>query len=110
MKTAVLNVIPRWKDVGGALGVRENQIQIIAVTHSHSPEDCMRGVVSKWLKRSHNEEKFGPPTWKNLVKAIANPSGGQDCASALELAKKHLGTLLCDFIIVSLVSLLRSTS
>ena len=42
-----------------------------------------------WLRRAHNEERRGPPTWRALVRAIADRAGGNNPALAMKLAKAH---------------------
>ena len=42
-----------------------------------------------WLTRSYNVEKFGEPTWKQLVDAVRDPAGGANVALAREIARKH---------------------
>ena len=38
-------------------------------------------------------ERFGPPTWKALVEAVAHPGGGNHKGLAMEIAKRHQGNL-----------------
>lgn len=51
--------------------------------------DALRMVVSHWLKQNYNTERFGKPTWRMLVGAVAHPNGGSDCALARRIAKDH---------------------
>ena len=61
--------IAQWKEFGRSLGIDEEQLNVIEVdtvhTHGH-----LSKVIEHWLKRNHNEEECGPPTWGNLVKAF----------------------------------------
>ena len=34
-------------------------------------------------------EKFGEPTWKQLVDAVRDPAGGANMALAREIARRH---------------------
>ena len=46
-------------------------------------------VVTEWLKKNYNVEKFGEPTWRQLVRAVDDPAGGADKALARDLATRH---------------------
>ncbi len=52
---------------------------------------AMGAVVEEWLKRNYNTEKLGPPTWKMLVKVVANPNGGNNYSLAKKIASEHPG-------------------
>ena len=58
-------------------------------TSENQQEQCMDDDIHTWLRRAHDEKKHGPPTWKKLVEAIADPIGGQDPAYAEDIAKEH---------------------
>ena len=78
--------------MGSALGVRVHQLRTIDSSHRQC-DDCISDVLQIWLRRSHNEEKFGPPTWKKLAEAVGAKAGGNNMALALEIAKDHQGIL-----------------
>ena len=42
-----------------------------------------------WLQGSYNVQKFGPPTWRMLVKAVDSPAGGNDHNLAKKIASNH---------------------
>ena len=44
-----------------------------------------------WLKKQYNYHKYGPPSWRALVKAVANPAGGNNPAKAMKIAENHPG-------------------
>ena len=44
----------RWKDLGISLGVHISDLDGIASANSHSPSDCLREMLTKWLKQSYN--------------------------------------------------------
>ena len=39
-------------------------------------------------------ERFGEPTWRAVVKVVAHPAAGDNCALALSIAKQHPGNIL----------------
>ena len=83
----------RWSDMCLALGLRSLEDKIKA-EHSKNPGDCLRAVVDKWLQKNYNCQRFGSPTWKTLVKAVADEVGGNNIALAENIAKKHLSKCL----------------
>ena len=82
-------VFSRWRNIAGALGVRPSQIENINVGNRGDLERCMSEALLIWLRRAHNEERRGPPTWRALVRAIADRAGGNNPALAMKLAKAH---------------------
>ena len=63
----------------------------ISNAYHEKSEECLQAVLVKWLKKGYNYQKFGSPTWRMLVEAVADPTGGNDSALAKFLAQKHLG-------------------
>ena len=63
----------------------------IAVAHPGSPDECLQDVLVKWLQKGYNYQLRGSPCWRMLVGAVGNPAGGNDCALAEGIAKKHPG-------------------
>ena len=71
----VMNELPNftnWVGLGANLGVSVGVLEVIKA--NCKPEggvrECLLQVLMEWLKRNHNEAKFGPPTWTSLAKAI----------------------------------------
>ena len=48
-------------------------------------------ILSRWLKRQFNVQKYGEPTWKSLIAAVAHRNGGNNAVLAMKLADKHKG-------------------
>ena len=48
-------------------------------------------VLIKWLKKSYNVGKYGPSTWRMLVKAVDSPAGGNNRALPETIAEKLPG-------------------
>ena len=63
----------------------------ISTAYLGNPEECLRAVLVKWLKKGYNYQKFGSPTWRMLVEAVVDPTGGNDSALANFLIQKHQG-------------------
>ena len=73
-----LRLLPRIKDV-------------IATKYSNKPEECLLAVVEEWLKGLHDVQKYGHPSWRVLVQAVAHPTGGANPKLAQSIAAKHSG-------------------
>ncbi len=50
---------------------------------------AMGEVVEEWLSENYDTARFGPPTWKMLVKVMANPIGGNNNSLAKKIASEH---------------------
>ena len=83
-------VAHKWKKIGLALRLDPNLLNRIEA-RKNDAEDNLSDVVEEWLKMSYNTEKFGDPSWKLLVDAVAHPFGGKDRALALQIAAKYNG-------------------
>ena len=77
-----------------ALRLLASDERTINTMYQSDPNDCLRAVLTKWLQKGYNYQKHGPPTWRILVKAVADPAGGDNVALAEEIARYHQVTLL----------------
>ena len=84
------DVIAYWRNIGIHLGIRDSQLEVIQL-QGHNPLDCMRQMLSTWLRRSYNVERFGEPTWMKLVEAVGHSAGGGNPHLAMKIAKRHGG-------------------
>ena len=88
----VYTLAGKWADISFALKLPmslEDTIQ--KETRGDDCAHCLRIVLRKWLQKSYNYNKYGPPTWRMLVEAVGDPFGGNDCALAETIANKHPG-------------------
>ena len=72
-----------------ALGLLSSEESAIANNNANEQGNCLREVLKRWLNKAYDTKKFGPPTWRNLVKTVTNPAGGNNPALAEKIAKKH---------------------
>ena len=49
----------------------------------------MEMIIEYWLDRKYNVAKFGEPSWKTLVEAVAHKLGGYNNRVAGDIAKRH---------------------
>ena len=75
-----------WKSLGGALRLRQPDLDRIKVDHQQDSSSCLEKMVTMWLNQS-----FGLPSWKMLVEAVAHRNGGNNNALAIHIATKYNG-------------------
>ena len=80
----------KWKSVGFALRLPPSILDDIRVSY-YDAESRFSQVIHMWLRKSYNTVRFGPPTWEQIVVAVAHPAGGDDRALAEFIATKHAG-------------------
>ena len=87
----MMPVASSWKAIGMGLRIDSGRLNMIHESNFGKPRECLSEILTCWLKRNYNVERFGEPTWKAVVKIIAHPAAGDNCALALSIAKQHLG-------------------
>ena len=81
-------MVARWKSIGLALRLDPSQLDEIE-TDNRNASDCLIRVLTLWLNKAYNTERFGEPSWELLAKAVADPAGGNNPALAQEIGKKY---------------------
>ena len=81
----------KWNKVGLALRLDPSVLSRIRKNFS-DVEDCLLEVLTQWLQKAYNTTRFGDPSWKLLVEAVAHPAGGNNPALAQQIALKYNGT------------------
>ena len=90
MRSALLPIAAKWKDVGMALRLRPSDLDSIETSpHSTSPVKCLSEMLTHWLRKNFNVGRFGEPTWRRLVEVVMDPAGGANPALANSIADKH---------------------
>ena len=89
----VHTIAGNWRQIAVGLRLPLRMKSVFAEMHSNNPKDCLLAVLEEWLKGNHNVEKYGHPSWRALVKAVADPTGGANPALAHSIAAKHSGIL-----------------
>ena len=91
VKRELLDVAQNWRGVGLALRLKLALLNRIQANHPTDVKECLTEALTEWLNKSYNVSRFGPPSWKQLVAAVADPAGGNDRALAEKIALKHNG-------------------
>ena len=92
VKSVLLPVVARWKGIGLALRLDPSQLDEIESDNRNST-DCLTRILTLWLKKAYNTERFGEPSWELLARAVAHPAGGDNPALAKEIGKEDGGTI-----------------
>ena len=87
----IVDLKGKWADVLAGLRLPPSQRSTIKTEHSTDARSCLETVLVAWLSKIYNVEKHGPPSWRTLVKAVADPIGGANVSLALKIAEKHPG-------------------
>ena len=88
----VVSLAGNWAHVCLALRLLPSDKSAIETAHPGNPHDCLLAVVQvKWLQKGYNNQRFGSPTWRMLVKAVGDIAGGNYVTLAETIAKKHPG-------------------
>ena len=80
-----------WNSLGGALRLRQPILYRIEKERQNDMRSCLSEMVTEWLNQSYNTERFGLPSWKMLVEAVAHRNGGNNNALAIHIATKYKG-------------------
>ena len=86
----VIDVAHNWKGLGKALRLRPSVLERIEADRQFV-KARLNDVLTEWLQEAYNTERFGLPSWKLLVAAVAHPAGGNNNALARRIAKKYKG-------------------
>ena len=95
---AIFSLADRWRDLFICLGIPMSILNDIEKIRRGYGHDCLSDGLYEWLKRRHNTDKYGIPSWRTLIKHVDKI----DCALARDLAKKHEGNL-CTMLIIILL-------
>ena len=85
----MMSVASSWKAIGTGLRIDSGHLNTIHESNSGKPKECLSEMLTCWLKRNYNVERFGEPTWRAVVKVVAHPAAGDNCALALNIAGNH---------------------
>lgn len=90
VKSELLGVAHKWREIGGALRLKPSLLGSIEAEKTDAISR-LDEVLSQWLNKAYNFSRFGSPTWKMIVTAVAHPAGGNNHALAKQIAVKYNG-------------------
>ena len=62
----------KWEQLSAFLGLPSSLINTIRASHPSDLSCCWNEALSQWIQQNYNTEKFGKPSWKTLLGAIAH--------------------------------------
>ena len=89
VKSELLPVAARWKDIGLSLRLAPDQLNVIERDNRNS-EDCLTKTLELWLKQDYDTDQWRPPSWRLLATAVGDPAGGKNYALAKKITKDHV--------------------
>ena len=85
-------VVGRWKAIGRGFRIDPGRLDQIQTDNHGDSQECMSDMLTCWLRKNYNVERFGEPTWRTVVKVVAHSAAGNNCALALSIAGRHSGS------------------
>lgn len=97
---AVYILRSKYYRLGRSLGLHADDLDAIRLDNPHNAHDALNDVLLTWLRQEYNVNKFGSPSWKRLIEAVGDKTGGGNP----KLAKSLSGTFN-DIVVVCSLSL-----
>ena len=87
----VMPLAPLYYVFGRALRLSTADLRAIRDTYENKPdvESALEDVLLLWLNKKYNVDKFGLPTWKMIVEAVARQLSGNSHKLAMSIASRH---------------------
>ena len=77
----------KWEDLSIYLGLSANTIGTIKRDNPGNTRGCWNQALLEWIKQSYNTSEHGEPSWRTLLRAVAE----EDRLSFKKLSQKHQG-------------------
>ena len=75
-----------WEELSSYLGLSSSSINNIKKhRHRHPIVGCLNDALNHWINKNYDTQKFGLPSWRSLLKAVAN----LNMWMCMDLAAKH---------------------
>ena len=81
---------PMWQNLAAFLGLSMSSIDQIQWDHRRNVSACLNEVLKRWITHDYRTEKFGLPSWKTLVRAVAKIHK----PLSIRLAENHPGNVM----------------
>ena len=91
VKLAVMSVAANCRLFGGALGLPAPTLSRIFKDNPGDSREALGQVVDTWLAQGYDTNRYGMPSWRKLVNAVASPAGGNNHLLARKIAEDHPG-------------------
>ena len=84
---AVYDARSKWYIIGLGLKMKPAVLDTIAVHNSHSPGECLRELLTRWLRQGDSK-----PTWAVLANVLESPTLGLGMLSK-EMKHNNMSTV-----------------
>ena len=78
-----------WYKICVSLGLPPDKIDIIKKEAAGDSYHCWSEALKQWIRQNYDTERYGKPSWRNLLKAVAKVNKGM----SKQLATNHQGKL-----------------
>ena len=75
----------KWEQLSACLGLAKADIDRIRENRPRDSAGCWSEALSQWIKQNYSTQRFGLPSWRSLLSAVALV----DKRLCRELANKH---------------------
>ena len=65
-----------WHDLSAYIGLAIDDIECIRKDNHNDSKACLKKALHEWIKQNYSIEKFGLPSWRTLLKAVAEVHNG----------------------------------
>lgn len=69
--TECSSLATHWEQLSGYLGLSFELIDRIKGDHPNDKVGCWNEALKQWIKQNYKTQRFGEPSWKILLKAVA---------------------------------------
>ena len=75
----------KWEELSASLGLSKADIDGIRENRPRDSAGCWSDALSLWIKQNYSTQRFGLPSWRRLIEAVAMV----DRRLCKQLAAKH---------------------
>ena len=61
----------KWEVISAYLGLSSGLIDVIKTNNPKDCNACLNDALKHWIRQNYNTKKFGEPSWRTLIDAIA---------------------------------------
>ncbi len=96
----VVSIIAEYYKLGIGLRLKPGELQAIRKSCGQDIDQAFTDVLLAWLRQQYDTAKYGPPTWRMLVRAV----DGNNHALAMTIGCNHTtdgkGCKVCVFTVI----------
>ena len=85
----IVSITAEYYKLGIGLRLKLGELQAICKSRGQDIDQAFTDVLLAWLRQRYDIAKYGPPTWRMLVKAVDSPAGGNNHTLAMTISHNH---------------------